>query len=215
VPSLLDARDAHDAGRGKAAAPRAAAREERGGGDDRPAICGRLALTLNVASWPDVVYYKDRQPHPDDTRSEHMSLEDDDRQARSTVAAFNRLRRSVLTGRLLASGFRRGSLRAARRLARRMTGTHSTARRPVQIAVFGSSFTIGSNCGEATVQPSEGERGCAWPARLERRWAEVFNASGRFNLTEVNARADWRMYQENAQGSVNVASIAQQGRIPT
>ena len=204
VMSLLDTLDAHEAGRGKKAPPRAAAREEeRGGGDDRPAICGRLAAALNVTSWPDVVYHKDRQPHPDDRRSDRMSLEDDDRQARSTVAEFNRLRRSVLTGRLLESGFRRGSLRAARMLARRMTGANST--RPIQIAVFGNSFTIGSNCGESTVQPSEGERGCAWPARLERRWDEVFNSSGPFNLTEVNADVVWRMYQENAQGSVNIA----------
>ena len=216
VASLLDTLDSREAGRGEGAAearpPRDASREGIGGGGgqvDRPAICDRIGAALDVTRWPDVVYHKDRRPHPDDRRSDRMDLEDDDRQARSTVAEFNRLRRSVLTGRLLDSGFGLGRLHAARRLARRMTGVNSTAsarRRPIQIAVFGNSFTIGSNCGESTVQPSEGERGCAWPSRLERRWDEVFGADGPFfNLTEVNAGADWRMYQENAQGSVNIA----------
>ncbi|EJK45527.1 hypothetical protein THAOC_35852 [Thalassiosira oceanica] len=118
------------------------------------------------------------------------------------------MRRSVLTAPLLESGFRRGRSHAARRLALRMAGVDSAAeaaRRPIQIAVFGNSFTIGSNCGESTVQPPGGERGCAWPSRLARRWDEVFNSSGLFDLAEVNAGAEWRMYQENAQGSVNIA----------
>lgn len=108
------------------------------------------------------------------------------------------MRRSVLTVRLLESGFRRGRSHAARRLALRMAGVDSAAeaaRRPIQIAVFGNSFTIGSNCGESTVQPPGGERGCAWPSRLARRWDEVFNSSGLFDLAEVNAGAEWRMYQ--------------------
>lgn len=138
------------------------------------------------------------------SKSSTLTLADDDRQARATVAEFNRMRRSVLTVRLLESGFRRGRSHAARRLALRMTevdsaaevnSTAEAARRPIQIAVFGNSFTIGSNCGESTVQPPGGERGCAWPSRLARRWDEVFNSSGLFDLAEVNAGAEWRMYQ--------------------
>lgn len=132
------------------------------------------------------------------SKSSTLTLADDDRQARATVAEFNRMRRSVLTAPLLESGFRRGRSHAARRLALRMAGVDSAAeaaRRPIQIAVFGNSFTIGSNCGESTVQPPGGERGCAWPSRLARRWDEVFNSSGLFDLAEVNAGAEWRMYQ--------------------
>lgn len=72
---------------------------------------------------------------------------------------------------------------------------------PLIIAVFGNSFTIGSNCGESSVQSGED---CAWPMRLSRRFDELFPHHSGVN-NNLSSLVEWRMYQENAQGSVNIA----------
>ena len=64
---------------------------------------------------------------------------------------------------------------------------------PLRFAVFGNSFTIGSNCGESTTQH---QRDCAWPNRMARRLREL--RPGR--PPEV-----WLSYQKNGEASVDVA----------
>ena len=58
-----------------------------------------------------------------------------------------------------------GSSHRASSLARR-----AATDEPLHFAVFGNSFTIGSNCGESTTQH---QRDCAWPARMARRLREL------------------------------------------
>jgi hypothetical protein len=170
-----------------------------GNGD---ALCRSIAPAFDPSTWPDVVYHKDRQPPEDpgayDSRK-FSSVKEDDEQARSTIDEFNKLRKEIMTPRLLDLGLSTGRLRAARAFAGRLRtflGGGGHGQRPLTIAVFGTSFTIGSNCGESSVQPGYD---CAWPRRLARRFDDVFPHANSSGLVE------WRMYQENAQGSQNIA----------
>lgn len=181
---------------------------------DDGALCRQITSALdNFASWPDVVYHKDRGQHtliPDNDNdyydeSYFTSVEEDDSHARATIAEFNKIRASVLTPRLLKEGIQRGRIHPARQFANRLrlladsSGVNYNERQPPQqpliIAVFGSSFTIGSNCGESSAQ---NDVDCAWPQRLIRRLDELL-------VPKNHTWIEWRMYQENAQGSVNIA----------
>jgi len=218
-----------------------------GGGAEAPSLCRRIASSLDPASWPDVTYHKDRGepgnlgslPLGYDT-DRFESVEEEDGNARSTIEEFNALRRAVLTPSLLDSGVvstgRPGPARAfAARLLRaslesssssssssssgrrREGGRRRRRPRPLIVAVFGSSFTVGSNCGESSIQSERDD--CAWPARLARRFDDVFPRGGgdgensNTNTTSSSSSSsssspvlvEFRMYQENAQGSANIA----------
>ena len=167
------------------------------------ALCRRIASALDPSSWPDVIYHKDRQA-PDDPGAydswKFLSVEEDDEQARSTIEEFNKLRKEILTPKLLDLGLSTGRMRPARAFARRLGMLLERGgrqrQRPLIIVVFGNSFTIGSNCGESSVQSGED---CAWPMRLARRFDDIFSQVNSSSLVE------WRMLQENAQGSANIA----------
>ena len=88
----------------------------------------------------------------------------------------------------LSKAYVPGSPHRARQLARR-----AATDAPLRFAVFGNSFTIGSNCGESTTQH---QRDCAWPNRMARRLREL--RPGR--PPEV-----WHSYQKNGEASVDVA----------
>lgn len=162
-------------------------------------VCVEMALALQLSTWAPVRYHKDVdrnitgekiQTYEHYYSSFFDSLKEDDDSARSTIAEFNRVRQSVLTKHLLDAGLTVGGAYPSRMFVERMASG-----RPLQIAVFGTSFTIGSNCGESS---SQDEGDCAWPNRLARRWAELFPLS-------TGPVVDWHMWQENAQGSVNIA----------
>ena len=166
-------------------------------GHDDASFCQKIISMLDIGSWPDVIYHKDRDDYSSDYFDSRFvsSSEEDDSQARATIDAFNQFRSTVLTPQLLKEGFQPGRKYPIRRFADRvrlleasMSTEQQPSPRPLRILVFGSSFTIGSNCGESTAQEAND---CAWPGRLARR----FNASF----------VEWNMYQENAQGSVNIA----------
>jgi len=110
------------------------------------------------------------------------------------------MRNSVLTSALIDEGISEGGMYAAQSFAKRVMKRGNEKSRPLSIAVTGNSFTIGSNCGESTTQPSDD---CAWPYRLARRWTEVVTRSLGGNAT--NTKIEWRMLQANAQGSNDVA----------
>jgi len=129
------------------------------------------------------------------------SLEEEDSTARKTIDEFNILRNSVLTTDLLDAGFSPGSEYRARSFAKRYLEAKTTAGRPLVFAVFGTSFTIGSNCGESSVQSSYE---CAWPGRLAKRWEEVFFPGGQITSPSDYQPVEWRNYQENAQTSSNI-----------
>ena len=173
------------------------------------AWCTKISSSLNVTSWPLIRYHKD---YPNQTSnsfnhlfdsSKFASLEEDDSQARSTIDEFNNLRNTVLTPKLLKEGFVHGGIRPAKSFANHVLEKYTTTKndtalqyqQPILIAVFGNSFTIGSNCGESSAQDSNE---CAWPGRLVRRWDEIFPTT---NHTAI----EWRMFQENAQTSGNIA----------
>lgn len=180
-------------------------------------VCDRLEAALDLSKWAPVRYHKDRSPETSYLNSVVNSLffdsfKEEDDAARSTIAEFNRIQKSddpVLTKSLLDVGFTTGGDYSALRFAERVVTSNSTDK-PLQIAVFGNSFTIGSNCGESTVHKSHD---CAWPNRLARRWTELFSPSSTGGgKEETNAKAplpevavDWHMWQENTQGSVNIA----------
>jgi len=150
---------------------------------------------LDISQWPDIVFFED---HPDFAKSvNHDPNREENVVARATVAEFNRIRNSVLTTTLLDEGINEGSLYAAQSFAQRFLERGNDSR-PLSIAVTGNSFTIGSNCGENTIQ---GEGGCAWPNRLAQRWKELVTRS--FGNTS-NSEIEWRMLQANAQASNNV-----------
>ena len=167
------------------------------------ALCRLIASALDSSSWADVIYHKDRQA-PDDPGAydswKFSSVEEDDEQARSTIDEFNKLRKEILTPKLLNLGVSTGRMRPARAFARRLGMLLDRGgrqrERPLIIVVFGNSFTIGSNCGESSVQSGED---CAWPMRLARRFDDIFSRVNSSSLVE------WRMLQENAQGSSNIA----------
>jgi len=165
-------------------------------------VCAKLESALDLRTWAPVRYHKDLIiSEITDTKYNQKlidSIQQDDDVARSTIAEFNRI--NVLTKELLDAGVNttRGSY-PARRFAERVAAVISgNDSKPLQIAVFGSSFTAGHNCGESTFQ-SDGD--CAWPNRLTRRWEEHFPPL----LTPADVQVDWHMLQEHAQGSVNIA----------
>ncbi|KAL3763815.1 hypothetical protein ACHAWU_001875 [Discostella pseudostelligera] len=189
-------------------------RDSDGDDDVDGALCRQITSALdNFASWPDVEYHKDRGQYTliPDTDNDYYdesyftSVEEDDSHARATIAEFNKIRSSVLTPQLLKEGIQPGRIHPARQFANRLRrladsiGADNNERQPPQqpliIAVFGSSFTIGSNCGESSAQDAVD---CAWPQRLIRRLDELL-------LPKNHTWIEWRMYQENAQGSVNIA----------
>jgi hypothetical protein len=167
------------------------------------ALCLRISSSLYPSSWPDVIYHKDRQASGDDgeyDKDKFSSVEEDDKQARSTIDEFNKLRKAVLTPKLLELGLSIGRMRPARAFAGRLRTLlegEGHGQRPLLIVVFGCSFTIGSNCGESSAQSG---RDCSWPMRLARRFDEIFP-----NQANSSSLVEWRMYQENAQNSANIA----------
>ena len=219
---------------------RPAAREHDDGGAGA-LLCRRIASSLDPSSWPDAIYHKDRGAPGGDLlggapplgydSDRFESVEEEDDNARSTVGEFNALRGAVLTPRLLDSGFSTGRPGPARAFAARLRASLESSsssssssgrrrgrrrRRPLIVAVFGSSFTVGSNCGESSIQSERDD--CAWPARLARRFDDVFPRGGggeNSNTTSSSsssssssppaALVEFRMYQENAQGSANIA----------
>ena len=212
---------------------RPAAREHDDGGGGA-LLCRRIASSLDPSSWPDVTYHKDRgapgggdllggAPPLGYDSDRFKSVEEEDDNARSTVGEFNALRGAVLTPRLLDSGFSTGRTGPARAFAARLrasleplsssSGRRGRRRRPLIVAVFGSSFTVGSNCGESSIQAERDD--CAWPARLARRFDDIFTRGGGENSNTTPSSSsssssspvlvEFRMYQENAQGSANIA----------
>ena len=193
-------------------------------------LCRLIASALDHSTGrpPDVVYHKDRlRPPPGDDpdgascydHRKFSSVEEDDGQARSTINEFNKLRREILTPKLLDLGVSTGRrrVRAARAFAGRLRtllegvegggggggrGGGRGQQRPLIITVFGTSFTIGSNCGESSSQPGYD---CAWPMRLARRFDDIFLLPRDDNNSSAPPVVEWRMYQENAQGSNNIA----------
>jgi hypothetical protein len=191
--------------------------------NDDNKVCKAIASSLLPSSWSDIVYHKDRagmtgDPNPnafDDGK--FSSVEEDNEQARSTIHEFNILRHEVLNEQLLNVGVRStGRIHPARAFAKHLKSLldgeqhqQQQQQRRLIIAVFGNSFTIGSNCGESSVQSGED---CAWPMRLSRRFDELFQqrGGGGGNSSSSSSLVEWRMYQENAQGSANIAQ-----RIPS
>jgi hypothetical protein len=174
-------------------------------GDDD--LCLHVSSSLDIASWPDIIYHKDRDGYSSNYYYYDgyvNSVEVDDQQARATIHEFNKIRSSVLTSPLLKTGFQPGRIYPIRRFAdriRRLAESNKAESPPLRILVFGSSFTIGSNCGESTAQESDD---CAWPLRLARRFDEIFFPYINDEATR-SSLVQWTMYQENAQGSVNIA----------
>jgi hypothetical protein len=157
-------------------------------------VCHGIKSLLDISGWPDIVFFED---HPDFAKTvDHDPNREENVLARATVAEFNRIRNSVLTTTLLDEGINVGSLYAAQSFAQRFLARGNDSR-PLSIAVTGNSFTIGSNCGENTIQ-----QGCAWPDRLAQRWKEL--VGGSFGSTPTNSEIEWRMLQANAQASNNV-----------
>jgi len=184
--------------------------------NDNNYLCQKIASSLLPSSWSDIVYHKDRvgltgDPDPNAyDGGKFSSVEEDNEQARSTIHEFNILRHEVLNQQLLNVGVRStGRIRPAMAFAKHLKSLldgeqQQQQQRPLIIAVFGNSFTIGSNCGESSVQSGED---CAWPMRLSRRFDELFQqrGGGGKNTSSSSSLVEWRMYQENAQGSANIA----------
>ena len=174
----------------------------------RSSVCSRMESVLDLRTWAPVRYHKNRTGEITTKYDKNYidSVKEDDEAARSTIAEFNRIQKSdnpVLTKPLLDAGFTTGGDYPALKFAERVA-TSSSSSKHLQVAVFGNSFAIGSNCGEST-QDSVGD--CAWPNRLARRWAELFSGGEeKENANGLPAVAvDWHMWQENAQGSLNIA----------
>ena len=184
--------------------------EEERDEDPIARVCARVEESLDMRSWAPVVYHKDRRDGTTAGKKTFdggwvTSAEEDDADARATIGEFNRLRASddpVLTEALLREGVRTGGAYRAARFLERLAESTTTNNnpRPLRIAVFGNSFTIGSNCGESTVDDSVE---CAWPHRLRRRWEELFPSTAAGGT--ATATADWFMWQENSQGSLVIA----------
>jgi hypothetical protein len=138
-------------------------------------VCKDINSLLDISQWPEIVFFKDRLPG---------NSNDEEGDALG-----------------IDEGISEGGMYAAQSFAKRVLESGFKEARPLSIAVTGNSFTIGSNCGENMRQPSDE---CAWPSRLARRWTEVVTRS-LGNATDTNTKIEWRMLQENAQGSNNVA----------
>ena len=189
-------------------APQLQQNDIRASQDDR---CIQMSPGFDFANWPDIRYHKDQHDGPIlmDRGFDHSfdgrkfsSVEEEDAQARATVAELNMIRSSVLTQELLDSGFTHGDKFRAAKFAIRLMESSIGAGHPLTIAVFGSSFTSGSSCAESS---SQFEHHCSWPNRLSRRWMEVvaplFCNQKNISLCQVN----WKMFQHGSQGSVNIA----------
>eukprot|EP00571_Detonula_confervacea_P001836 CAMPEP_0172317276 /NCGR_PEP_ID=MMETSP1058-20130122/31129_1 /TAXON_ID=83371 /ORGANISM="Detonula confervacea, Strain CCMP 353" /LENGTH=673 /DNA_ID=CAMNT_0013031797 /DNA_START=8 /DNA_END=2029 /DNA_ORIENTATION=+ len=168
------------------------------------ATCLRITSALNVTAWPGVIYHKDMNTsNPMIYDSDFFSsVEEDDRHARLTIDQFNEMRSSVLTPHLINAGFQSGGGYPTRTFAKRLmqqTLMEKEPSRPLLIVVFGNSFTIGSNCGESSSQMDED---CAWPGRLAQRWEKIVGST---LLSPAKIKITWRMFQENAQSSLNIA----------
>jgi len=158
----------------------------------RECICGH--------GWSDIVYHKDRvgltgDPDPNAyDGGKFSSVEEDNEQALSTIHEFNILRHEVLNQQLLNVGVRStGRIRPAKAFAKHLKSLldgEQQQQRPLIIAVFGNSFTIGSNCGESSVQSGED---CAWPMRLSRRFDELFQQreGGGGKNTSSSSLVEW------------------------
>ena len=177
--------------------------------------CLQILPGFNLTNWPDVIYHKDQHgdtnhkgthDHHRDTlfnRRIFSSVEEEDAQARSTIAEFNKMRSSVLTPELIDSGIAYGDKHRARKFARRLMESSRGEGHALTIAVFGSSFTSGNSCAESS---SQAPHHCSWPYRLNRRWKEVIAplfCKGEEGSSSCEVR--WRMFQEGTQGSVRVA----------
>jgi len=159
---------------------------------------------LNVTAWLPLIYHKDLESakHKDRfDKSKFSSVEEDDLSARSAIDKFNQLRSSVLTRDLLDTGLVPGGKYQARTFAIRLMESMEKGGRPLTIAVFGTSFTIGSNCGESSSQTSDE---CAWPNRLTQRFQEIITSMFG-NHTTSRPNIEWMMHQENSQKSANIA----------
>ena len=172
------------------------------------ATCLQITSALDVAAWPGVMYHKDLNPTSSYDSRIFSSVEEDDGHARLAIYEFNKIRSSVLTPHLLDAGIQSGGGYPARTFARHLmveeeesvsVKNSTSSSLPLLIAVFGNSFTIGSNCGESS---SQEEEECAWPGRLARRWEEIGST---FFHNNNNAKVEWRFFQENAQSSLNIA----------
>jgi len=158
-------------------------------------ICHDIKSLQDTTTWPDIIFFED---HPNFAKSANLDPNrEENMMARATVAEFNRIRNSVLRPTLLDAGIKEGSLYAAQSFAQRFLERKHDSR-PLSVVVAGNSFTIGSNCGENTMQASDD---CAWPNRLAQRWKEVVTKS--FG-NSVNSEIEWHMLQQNAQASNNV-----------
>jgi hypothetical protein len=93
-------------------------------GEDAP-LCRLISSALDPAArLPDVIYHKDRLPRPplprDDPagaqydRRKFSSVEEDDVQARRTIREFNKLRREIMTPKMLDLGVSTGGRRRVR-----------------------------------------------------------------------------------------------------
>ena len=167
-------------------------------------VCRDIKFLLDVSKWPDIVFYEDRPNFVQNAKLKLDPNREENVKARSTVAEFNRIRKSVLTTDLLDEGIHEGSLYTAQKFAQRFL-ERGENNRPLTIAVTGNSFTIGSNCGENTRQGDSGGAGpdgCGWPYRLAQRWEELVTRS--FGNTTTNTKIEWNMLQANGQASQNI-----------
>jgi hypothetical protein len=186
-------------------------------------VCAQTNSALNnVSSWPGVIYHKDLPAY---ASNGYLKPEENevDKQARLTIQQFNQLRKYVLTSKLFDSGYTKGDLQPAQRFAKRLleaTATSATKSRdynhkPLVIAVFGNSFTIGANCGESL---DDVDDECAWPNRLKQRMEDFFLG----NLSDEQAKTspalkekqmkeypmiEWKMLQANGQNSGTIAQL--------
>ena len=173
-------------------------------------VCARIEKSLDMSSWAPVRYHKEYNENSIERRVEGRdfepmwitSAEEDDADALATIREFNSIMKSdnpVLSKSLLDAGIQTGSDHRALRFLERMA-TSRGSDEPINIAVFGSSFTIGSNCKESTVHE---EQHCSWPTRAKERLNELFSEG--IGMPQVVA-VDWHMWQENAQNSIIVAN---------
>jgi len=165
-------------------------------------LCASIETSLDTQSWPPIRYHKDRDSKDGFVRDWFASVEEDDTDGRATIAEYNRIAASdnpVLTRQVLDHGIALGNDYRALSFLQKLAASSQAA--PVNIAVFGNSFTIGSNCAESTVNLGDS---CAWPSRARRRLNEVLSLVGGGNNSTVFI--DWHMWQENAQAAVVIAN---------
>ena len=172
-------------------------------------LCARIEQSLDTKTWAPIRYHKDTDSEPQESFSKTYisSIEEDDADARATIDKFNKIATSnnpVLTQSLFDHGITLGNDHRALSFLEKLTISQAT-NTPVNIAVFGNSFTIGSNCAESTV---DDPNFCAWPYRARKRLNELLsNISGTTSQDKENSiLINWHMWQENAQASVIIAN---------